>query len=151
MSAHDDRDGNVVTTVESYALPADDLDADDLVKNFPLKADVGISNLPEPDMVGRARPIWLGSQMFKRHQCIVRNLKAAFVGPEKSDDVITPYVAFKARWSSTPTEFQVDWFLKTIGDRVPAKDIGSYLRSRRKMSDNASWSYNFGYAETEAN
>jgi transglutaminase-like putative cysteine protease len=151
LSTHDDRDGNVVTTVESYALPTDDLDADDLVKNFPLKADVGVSNLPEPDLVGRAGPIWLGSPMFKRHQCIVRNLKAAFVGPEKSDDVITPYVAFKARWSSTPTEFQVDWFLKTIGDRVPAKDIGSYLRSRRKMSDNASWSYNFGYAETEAN
>lgn len=151
LSTHDDRDGNMVTTAESYELPAEDLDADDLIKNFPLKADVGISNLPEPDMVGRAGPIWLGSPMFKRHQCIVRNLKAAFVGPEKSDDVITPYVAFKARWSSTPTEFQVDWFLKTIGDRVPAKDIGSYLRSRRKMSDNASWSYNFGYAETEAN
>ena len=65
--------------------------------------------------------------------------------------MITPYVAFKARWSSTPSEFQVDWFLKTIGDRVPAKDIGLYLRSRRKMSDNSSWSYNFGYAEPEAN
>ncbi|WP_179298001.1 DUF3857 domain-containing protein [Mesorhizobium carmichaelinearum] len=151
LSTHDDRDGNVVTTVESYELPAEDLDADDLVKNFPLKADVGINNLPEPDMVGRSGPIWLGSPMFKRHQCIVRNLKAAFVGPEKSDDVITPYVAFKARWSSTPTEFQVDWFLKAIGDRVPAKDVGSYLRSRRKMSDNSSWSYNFGFAETEAN
>jgi len=151
LSTNDDRDRNVVTTVESYALPADDLEADDLIKNFPLKADVGISNLPEPDMVGRTGPIWLGTPVFKRHQCIVRNLKAEFTGPEKSDDVITPYVAFKARWSSTPTEFQVDWYLKTIGDRVPAKDIGSYLRSRRKMSDNSSWSYNFGYAETEAN
>jgi hypothetical protein len=47
----------------------------------------------------------------------------------ESNDVITPYVAFKARWSNKPTEFQVDWFLKTIGDRVPAKDIGSYLKS----------------------
>ncbi|WP_292870308.1 DUF3857 domain-containing transglutaminase family protein [Mesorhizobium sp.] len=151
LSTKDDRDGNIVTTVESYELPADDLEADDLIKNFPLKADVGIGNLPEPDMVGRTGPVWLGTPVFKRHQCIVRNLKAEFVGPEKSDDVITPYVAFKARWSSTPTEFQVDWYLKTIGDRVPAKDIGSYLRSRRKMSDNSSWSYNFGYAETEAN
>lgn len=151
LSTRDDRDGNVVTTVEVYELPPDALDEDDLAKNFPLKADVGISNLPEPDMVGRTGPVWLGSPMFKRHQCIVRNLKAEFVGPEKSDDVITPYVAFKARWSSTPTEFQVDWFLKTIGDRVPAKDIGSYLKSRRKMGDNSSWNYNFAYAETEAN
>jgi transglutaminase-like putative cysteine protease len=151
LSTNDDRDRNVVTTVESYELPAEALDADDLVKNFPLKADLGIGNLPEPDMVGRVGPIWLGSPVFKRHQCIVRNLKAEFVGPEKSNDVITPYVAFKARWSSKPTEFQVDWFLKTIGDRVPAKDIGSYLKSRRKMTDNASWSYNFAYADAEAN
>ncbi|WP_214470817.1 DUF3857 domain-containing transglutaminase family protein [Mesorhizobium sp. dw_380] len=151
LSAKDDRDRNVVTTVEAYELPAEDLDADDLAKNFPLKADVGISNLPEPDMVGRTGPIWLGSPMFRRHQCIVRNLKAEFVGPEKSDDVITPYVAFKARWSSTQTEFQADWFLKTIADRVPAKNIGSYLRSRRKMSDNSGWNYNFAYAEAEAN
>ncbi|WP_181165546.1 MULTISPECIES: hypothetical protein [unclassified Mesorhizobium] len=151
LSTDDDRDRNIVTTVESYELSAGDLDADDLIKNFPLKADVGISNLPEPDMVGRTGPVWLGSPMFKRHQCTVHNLKAEFVGPEKSNDVITPFVAFKARWSSAPTEFQVDWFFKAIGDRVPAKEIGPYLKSRRKMADNASWSYNFGYAETEAN
>ncbi|TGQ67654.1 DUF3857 domain-containing protein [Mesorhizobium sp. M00.F.Ca.ET.186.01.1.1] len=151
MSTSDDRDHNVVTTQETYELPAEALDADDLAKNFPLKADVGIGNLPQPDMVGRIGPVWLGNQMFKRHQCIVRNLKAKFAGPEKSDDVITPYVAFKARWSSTPTEFQVDWFLKTIGDRVPAKDIGSYLRSRNRMSNNAAWNYNFAYVEAEAN
>ena len=151
LSTNDDRDRNVVTIVESYELPAEALDTDDLVTNFPLKADVGISNLPAPDMVGRIGPVWLGSPIFKRHQCIVRNLKAQFVGPEKSNDVITPYVAFKARWSSTPTEFQVDWYLKTIGDRVPAKNIGAYLRSRKKMSDNSGWNYNFAYAEPEAN
>lgn len=151
LVTHDSRDENFVMVTESYQLPADALDEDDLAKNFPLKADVGIGNLPEPDMVGRVGPVWLGGPAFRRHQCIVRNLKAQFVGPEKPDDVITPYVAFKARWSSTPTEFQVDWFLKTIGDKVPARDIGAYLKSRRKMSGNSSWDYNFAYAEAPAN
>ena len=151
LSTHDDRDQNVVTTVESYELPAEALDTDDLIKDFPLKADVGINSLPEPDRVGRIGPVWLGSPMFRRHQCIVKNLKAQFVGPDKSDDVITPYVGFKARWSSTPTEFQVDWYLKTIGDRVPAKDTGAYLRSRKKMSDKSGWNYNFAYSEPAAN
>jgi hypothetical protein len=61
--------------------------------------------------------------------------------------VITPHVAFKARWSSTSSECQV----KTMGDRVPAKNTGAYLRSRKKMSDNSGWSYNFAYSEPEAN
>jgi hypothetical protein len=151
LSTHDNRDQNVVTTVEFYELQAEALDTDDLIKNFPLKADIGINSLPEPDRVGRIGPVWLGSPLFRRHQCIVRNLKAQFVGPEKSNEVITPYVAFKTLWSSSPTEFQVDWYLKTIGDRVAAKDTGAYVRSRKKMSDNSGWNYNFGYSEPEAN
>lgn len=65
--------------------------------------------------------------------------------------MITPYVAFKARWTSTPTEFQVDWFLKTINDQIPAKNIGPYLKSLKKMSDNSAWTYNFAYSDAEAN
>ncbi|TIP11992.1 DUF3857 domain-containing protein [Mesorhizobium sp.] len=147
----DSRDKNLVSVIESYDLSADDLDADNLSEEFALKSDVGIRYLPEPDLLERSAPIWLGSPIFRRHRSTVRNLKAQFVGPEDNDDVITPYVAFKARWTSTPTEFQVDWFLKTIDDQVPAKNIGPYLKSLKKMSDNSAWTYNFAYSDAEAN
>ncbi|RWL03805.1 MAG: hypothetical protein EOR45_14535 [Mesorhizobium sp.] len=140
-----------MSVTESYDLSADDLDADNLAKEFALKSDVGIRYLPEPDLLERSAPIWLGSPIFRRHRCTVRNLKAHFVGPEDNDDVITPYVAFKARWTSTSTEFQVDWFLKTINGQVPAKSIGPYLKSLKKINDNSAWNYNFAYSDAEAN
>lgn len=151
LVTNDSRDKNLVSVTESYDLSAGDLDADNLSKDFALKSDVGIRYLPEPDLLERSAPIWLGSPIFRRHRCTVRNLKAHFVGPEDNDDVITPYVAFKARWTSTSTEFQVDWFLKTLNDRIPAKSIGPYLKSLKKINDNSAWNYNFAYSDAEAN
>jgi transglutaminase-like putative cysteine protease len=151
LAVDDDRDGNVVSVRETYELPADALVADDLIENFPLKADIGLSKLPEPNSYGRKGPVWLGSPMFYRHKVVVRNLKAKFVGPDEYEDVITPYVAFKARWSSTKTEFDLDWFFTTLNRQVPAKDLRSYLKSLKKMNDGAGWTYNFAYSDAEAN
>jgi transglutaminase-like putative cysteine protease len=147
LKTSDDRDSNVVSVTETYELPADALEADELVESFPLKADIGIGNLPEPDAVGRSGPVALGSPMFKRHRATVTNLKARFVGPDDTDDVITPYTAFKARWTSTSNKFEVDWFFKTLSDRVPAANVGRYLKSLKKMNRNSSWNYNFAYVE----
>jgi len=61
--------------------------------------------------------------------------------------VITPYTAFKARWTSTSNKFEVDWFFKTLSDRVPAANVGRYLKSLKKMNRNSSWNYNFAYVE----
>jgi transglutaminase-like putative cysteine protease len=147
LKTTDDRDRNIVSVTETYALPAAALVADGLVEDFPLKADIGIGNLPEPDAVGRNGPAALGTPMFKRHKVTVTNLKARFVGPDETDDVITPYTAFKARWTSTSSEFEVDWFFKTLSDRVPAANVGRYLKSLKKMNQSSSWSYNFAYVE----
>jgi transglutaminase-like putative cysteine protease len=147
LETTDDRDLNVVSVTETYELPSDALQTDGLIEDFPLKADIGIGNLREPDAVSRNGPVFLGKPMFKRHKVTVTNLKATFVGPDDTHDVITPYTAFKARWSSTPTEFELDWFFKTLSDRVPAANVGRYLKSLKKMNRNSSWSYNFAYVE----
>lgn len=149
LSTTDDRDKNEVTVSEAYELSTDALYADDLIKKFPLKADIGTSNLPEPSSVERRGPISIGAPMFRRHKVLVKNLKARFVLSDYQD-VITPFVALKTNWSNTPTELELDWLFKTLDSQVPAREIGSYLKSLKKISDNTYWTYDFSYSDTEA-
>lgn len=147
----DDRDGNIIVINESYELVPDDLHKNGLAENFPLKADIGLGFLPEPSSVGRQSPVWLGLKRFNRHKITVKNLKARFAPPEDIHDIITPYMAFSLSWSSTPTEFELDWILNTLNDRAPIADLSAYLKALKDISYNASLSYNFAYAEAEAN
>ncbi|HEV2506366.1 MAG TPA: DUF3857 domain-containing transglutaminase family protein [Mesorhizobium sp.] len=149
LSTTDDRDKNEVTVSEAYELSDDALYADDLIKQFPLKADIGTSNLPEPSSVKRRGPIAIGAPMFRRHKILVKNLKARFVLPEHQD-VLTPFVAFKTDWSNTPTEFELEWLFKTLDSRVPARGIRSYLKSVKQISDKTYWTYDFSYSDAEA-
>ncbi|RUV75174.1 MAG: DUF3857 domain-containing protein [Mesorhizobium sp.] len=141
----DRRDGNVLSVKESYQLPADALAANDLAKQFTIKADLG-GSLPTPTMVGRIGPISLGTPFYKRYSIVLRNLKARFSG-EQIKDVITPYVSLKASWSNTPTEFRVGWNFQTLETEVPAKAIVDYLKSVDDIADNLQWQYDFTYED----
>ncbi|MER8440958.1 hypothetical protein NKH36_15495 [Mesorhizobium sp. M1312] len=124
----DRRDDNIVSVKESYKLPAAALAANDLAKNFPIQAaDLG-NSLPTPTAVGRTGPILLGGSVYRRHTITLRNLKARFSG-EEIKSIVTPYVSLKTSWSSTPTEFEVQWNFQTLAMEVPAKAIADYLKS----------------------
>ena len=144
----DRRDGNIVSVKESYKLPAQALAANDLAKDFPIRAsDLG-NFLPTPTIVGRTGPVSLGSTLYRRHKVTVRNLKARFSGgPMKN--ITTPYVSLKASWSNTPTEFEVEWNFKTLATEVPAKAIADYLKSVDDISRELEWRYDFTYQDPE--
>ena len=150
LEVFDNRDGNIINVRESYALPAQALAANDLVKNFPIKAaDLG-TDLPTPTMVARAAPISLGSPVYRRHTISVSNLKARFSG-EDMKNVVTPYLSLKSSWNNTATTFDVEWNFRTLAREVPAKVIGDYLKSVKDLGDNIDWSYNFAYQDPPDN
>ncbi|MER8908772.1 DUF3857 domain-containing protein [Mesorhizobium sp. M0854] len=146
----DRRDGNIVSVKESYRLPAKALAANDLAKNFPIRAaDLGNNSLPTPTIVDRTGPVSLGPQFYRRHKVTVRNLKARFSG-ESMKNVVTPYLSLKASWSNTPTELQVEWNFQTLATEVPAKAIADYLKTVDDLADQVRWQYDFTYEEPPA-
>lgn len=151
LQASDDRDRNIISVVEHYELPADALAEDDLAKNFLLEAEIGHTGLPTPTALKRQAPIWLGSPIFRRHDITVRNLRASFVGPEDNSNIFTPNLAFKLSWSNTPSQFHIQWLLKTLDRQVPAANAAAYRKAVARISESTSWTYDFSYADTEAN
>ncbi|MET3597430.1 MULTISPECIES: DUF3857 domain-containing protein [Mesorhizobium] len=150
LEIFDNRDGNIINVRESYRLPAQALTANDLAKNFSIKAaDLG-TDLPTPSMVNRAGPVSLGSPVYRRHTVTVSNLKARFSGGEMKD-VVTPYLSLKSSWSNTPTTFEVQWDFRTLATQVPAKAVNDYLKSVKDVSDNIDWTFDFTYQDAPEN
>ncbi|MDP3899321.1 MAG: DUF3857 domain-containing protein, partial [Mesorhizobium sp.] len=145
LQTTDDRDANVVIVAERYELTADDLAADDLAKDFPLKGDFGLTELPTPSRVGRTAPIWLGHPFFKQHKSSVQNLKARFSAPADSEMVASPFAILSTVTSATDTTFEVTWNFITLTDRIPAAYLGKYLRTLDEMSENSKWTFDFTY------
>lgn len=146
LEVFDNRDGNIINVRESYQLPAQALAANDLAKNFPIKAVDLSADLPTPTMVDRAGPIALGAPVYRSHAITVSNLKARFSG-EGMKNIVTPYLSLKSSWSNTPTTFEVKWNFRTLATQVPAKAIGDYLKSVKDVGDNTDWSFNFAYQD----
>ena len=146
LDVFDNREANIINVRESYRLPAQALAANDLAKNFPIKAaDLG-SDLPTPTMVDRTAPILLGSPVYRSHTISISNLKARFSG-EDMKNVVTPYLSLKSSWNNTATTFDVQWNFRTLTSEVPAKAIGDYLKSVKDVGDNIDWTYNFAYQD----
>ncbi|WP_188131345.1 DUF3857 domain-containing transglutaminase family protein [Mesorhizobium sp. NFR06] len=146
LEIFDNRDGNIINVRESYQLPAQELAANDLAKNFPIKAAALGTDLPTPTMVDRAGPIALGAPIYRSHAITVSNLKARFSG-EDMKNVVTPYLSLRSSWSNTPTTFEVKWDFRTLATQVPANAIGDYLKSVKDVGDNIDWSFNFAYQD----
>jgi transglutaminase-like putative cysteine protease len=145
LTVTDDRDANVVIVTEKYRLSAANLLADDLIKKFPLQADIGVGDLPEPSKVGRTAPVWLGRRVLKQHKVVVRNLKARFGPPPDVAEKMSPYAKMTTRTSATETQLEVMWNFATLSDRIPAAYIATYLRTLDDMSSNVKWTYDFTY------
>lgn len=145
----DDRDANVVTVSERYELSHKALVDSGLSKDFPLRADIAVSNLPTPTTVGRRSPIGLGKPFNRAHKIKVDNLKARFIGPERSVDRKTPYVWFQTYWTSTDDEFVLEWHLSSVSGKVPASAAPDYLKSVDDIDRNIEYRYNFSYSESE--
>ncbi|MDK1376173.1 MULTISPECIES: DUF3857 domain-containing transglutaminase family protein [unclassified Sinorhizobium] len=146
LESGDDRDLNIVTTMEAYELPSGALLANDLAKNFPLRADIGISDMPRPTTIGRTGPIALGPQVFKSHKVTVSNLNARFSLPANID-VPDPRVSLRLHWSSIPTEFEVEWRFRMLEGRVPPEEIGAYLKAADDIERNSAFSFDFTYVD----
>ncbi|MBT1157645.1 DUF3857 domain-containing transglutaminase family protein [Aminobacter anthyllidis] len=145
----DDRDSNVITLSEAYELSPEALAAKDLAKNFPLRADLDDASLPKPAKFGRTGPVWIGSPTYRRHSVTVKNLKAEF-SAEQAKNVMTPYLILLTGWSSTPSEFTINWDLKKLGSEVPASAVSEYLASVDEIFENTRWSYDFTHEGTKA-
>jgi transglutaminase-like putative cysteine protease len=138
----DDRELNILTTKETYELPSEALVANDLAKNFPLRADIGIGGMPTPTAVGRTGPIALGSPVYKSHKVIVTNLKARFSPPERAD-VYDPHFSLKLGWSTLPDELELEWNFRTLTERVPVEAISAYLQAVADSNRKSEWYYDF--------
>lgn len=143
----DDRDANIVTTTEEYELSYAALVDSGLSKDFPVRADIGVSNFPTPTTVGRRSPIGLGKPFYRAHKIRVDNLKASFIGPERTVDRKTPYVWFQTHWTSTADEFVLEWRLSSVSDKVPVSAAADYLKSVDDISSNIEYHYNFSYTD----
>ncbi|WP_018239438.1 DUF3857 domain-containing transglutaminase family protein [Ensifer sp. BR816] len=145
LDTADDRDLNVLKTKEAYELPSASLVANGLGKNFPLRADIGVSSMPRPTTVGRIGPIALGPPVHKSHKVTVTNLKARFTLSENAD-VHDPRASLRVSWSSLPTEFELEWRFRTQG-QVPLEDIGAYLKAADSIERNSAWNFDFTYVD----
>ena len=148
LETMDDRDLNVLTTKEAYELPSEALRANDLAKNFPLRADIGIGGIPAPTAVGRTGPIELGSPVYTSHKVTVTNLKARFSPPEKAD-VHDPHFTLKLSWSTLPDELELEWRFRTLKERVPAEAVGAYLQSVAEINRKVEWYYDFTQVDAD--
>ena len=148
--SRDDRDRNVVIVTEAYELPAEALKKEKLASEFPLKADIGVEGLPTPSAVGRTAPVYIGRPIHKRHRATVTNLHARFEGPADLADILKPYAELKTNWSSTPSEFEISWTLKTPADQLPAIEMGDYLKAVEEMKRNTWVTYDFSYVDPAA-
>ncbi|MBD0414108.1 DUF3857 domain-containing transglutaminase family protein [Oryzicola mucosus] len=149
LRTHDNRDSNVLMTIEGYNLPAEALKQDGLIEAFTIKADVGTSELPDPTRVGRKSPIWLGPATLKRHRVTAMNLKARFAGPEEDVMRVTSFGIFDVEWSNSKTTFELDWYLSTFADRVTVGEIGDYAKFLKHARENNAWNYDFAYVDAE--
>ncbi|MFI0842654.1 DUF3857 domain-containing transglutaminase family protein [Mesorhizobium sp. IMUNJ 23232] len=146
----DDRDRNVVIVTEAYQLPAAALDKEKLASAFELKADLGVENFPTPSAVGRTAPVYVGRSVYKRHRATVTNLRARFSGPAGLIDILKPYAELRTNWSSTPSEFEISWTLKTPADQVPATEVADYLKTVEEMKRSMWLTYDFSYVDPVA-
>lgn len=150
LDVTDDRDANIIEVRERYELPEKSLMETSLIKNFPLKADIGLSDLPTPSGLGRTAPIWLGERVFREHRTLVRNLKARFRGPDNSAEILTPFAGMTAKVKATGSSFQVLWSLVTFTDTIPAESLEGYTERVERLQDNGRWTYDFSLVDKPA-
>jgi transglutaminase-like putative cysteine protease len=148
LETKDDREANIISIFEAYELSGAVLKEKGLIRKFPLRADIGESNLPTPAKLGRVGPVALGDPVFRRHKVTITNLKTRFVGPENAD-VTTPELSLKLSWASTPNELEIAWNFRTLADRVPAATIENYLKSVDEIKRNVEWTYDFTQKDAE--
>lgn len=149
LSTLDDRDANLVTVTENYELPASDANGSELLKNFPLRADVNLGQLPTPSAVDRRTPVAIGRTIFREQTTIVSNLKSNFVTPDDASQR-NRFFWFDVTSTSTMTEFKVDWRFMTVADRVPVSDLASYKRAVDNALRNTQYQYDFTYEQKAA-
>lgn len=148
IGSRDDRDANVVTVSESYELPAAAV-TEDLLKDFPLKADINVADLPAPSAVGRRFPIWIGRQIFREHKVKVSNVKARFTALEDGNQRNGQFW-FVISSLNTPTEFDLNWRLVTLSDQVPLTAVPAYLKAVDEAARYLELRYDFTYADKPA-
>ncbi|MFH2016463.1 MAG: DUF3857 domain-containing transglutaminase family protein [Pseudomonadota bacterium] len=141
----DDRELNIIRVTERYELDAADLIADDLIKDFPLKADFALGEFPTPSRVGRTAPVWLGRPVFKQHIALVRNLKARFSPPDETKPNFATFGALTALTEATDTSFQVVWTFMTFTDRIPPGYLKTYSKTLDDFWRDSKWSFDFSY------
>jgi transglutaminase-like putative cysteine protease len=150
LAITDDREANIVTVSEKYELPAQDFLAGNFAKDFVLKSDLSLSDLPSPSIVARRTPIALGAPMFREHTVKVTNLKARFSAPSEASQH-TPFLWFDVSWDNTPSEFTLSWRLATLADKVPLYAIADYTKAVGEAQAYGELRYDFTYEDVAAN
>lgn len=150
LEVTDDRDANIIEVVERYELPERSLLDTGLIKNFRLRSDIGLSDLPRPSGLGRTAPIWIGERMYREHKTLVRNLKARFKAPDDSAQILTPFAGMTAKTRSTGSSFQVRWTFVTFTERIPAESLDAYSERLDRFWSNAEWTYDFSHEDKPA-
>ena len=148
IKARDDRDRNIVTLSETYALDKKAFEAGDLMQEFRLRASSITGELKTPSLVKRAAPIALPFPLHARHRVLVVN-PPLYTTPIESVTVAQDQFYGRLDSTSTPELLQIDWLLKVKAPEVPLKDAAEYNRLASQFDDSLYWTYNFTASDPE--
>ena len=125
----DDRDANVVVTVERYALPH--FVRDGRMDVFPYAVAPALS---KPRTKVRTLPLAVDHPFFARHEISIDAAGDKLALP-KDVDVGSATLSFSSRGTSEGSKGRLVYELRTKARAVPAKDVPAYLRNVDTAND----------------
>ncbi|MEM9232718.1 MAG: DUF3857 domain-containing protein [Pseudomonadota bacterium] len=138
----DDRDENILTTLESYSLSAEHFTAEGLNTDFSYSAYAANYDLPE--IIGRDRraPIAIPHPIHTVHEVIVENA-GPHQGMEDLDHSVGPLsVSFKT--VEDGERLHMRWAIRTKDRTIAAEDAKAYEKARREFDEHLYITWNFG-------
>ncbi|MEM0921976.1 MAG: hypothetical protein AAGI13_02965, partial [Pseudomonadota bacterium] len=139
----DNRALNRLVVTERYRLEPEDLAADGLIEEFPLRAETVINYLPEPETRGRKYPIALRYPMHRRHKVILIDAPNQ-LGAADPYRLQNPWFDFSMHSHASGHRLTVSWTLLGLTDQVAAEDAATYLDAVAEVEDLATWWWTVG-------
>lgn len=135
----DDRDKDIVETVETYRFPTP---AEDVLKDFPMVGDTVRNELPKPEGGERQTPFALPAPFYREHWAVVENLPTDYqtLGPVIIDN---RYLSYSMRSYAGADDKTIRWTLRTKSDVVEASEHDDYRDVHQSITGSLSWYYNF--------
>ena len=125
----DNRDANIITVEENYAVPDFDRVNGETIKDFPIKGILNLDTLPEIKAIGRSVPAYIGKPFAIRHVVTINHVKGDYAHPDVPENKDQPF-SLQAGSNVSDGVFRLGWTFRSDGGVIPPSGITDYLKAR---------------------